>query len=250
MTAPQELFDPRPQDRPEPGRLAGDADQDGWPRLVAAKEPRGVVYTRSWVAELVLDLAGYRVDRDLASLRAVEPAAGEGALLLPMIRRLVASVRAHGGTLSGARDAIRAYELDAATAARLTDLVGRQLRDCGVRAGQARDLAAGWVRTGDYLLDPQRGHRADVVVDNPRISGTTMSQQRRWRRTGACTRRWWAGGTSMSDSSKRAFGSSPTAGSSASFQGACTGEFAGHSMRSASPGIPVPGCRGRDSRRY
>lgn len=167
MTAPQELFDLRPQDGPEPGRPAGDADQDGLPRLIAAKEPRGVVFTRSWVAELILDLVGYRVDKALASLRAVEPAAGEGAFLLPMVRRLVASVRAHGGMLSGAREAIRAYELDAATAARLTDLVERQLRDLGVRTGLARDLAAGWVRTGDYLLDSQREHRADVVVGNP-----------------------------------------------------------------------------------
>ena len=167
MTAPQGLFDMRPLDGPETGRPAADVGHYDSPLLVPAKEPRGIIYTRSWVAELILDLVGYRVDGALASLRAVEPAAGEGAFLLPMVRRLVASVQAHGGDLSGAREAIRAYELDAITAARLTDLVQRQLRDLGVRTRQARDLAAGWVRVGDYLLDSHQDRRPDVVVGNP-----------------------------------------------------------------------------------
>ena len=62
---------------------------------------------------------------------------------------------------------IRAYELDAVTAARAIDLVDRQLRDVGVSAREARDLAAGWVRVGDYLLDSQHDRRADVVIGNP-----------------------------------------------------------------------------------
>ena len=40
---------------------------DALPHLVAAKEPRGVVYTRPWVVDLILDLAGYRADEDLAA---------------------------------------------------------------------------------------------------------------------------------------------------------------------------------------
>ncbi|MGH9307612.1 MAG: hypothetical protein ACRD0I_12125, partial [Acidimicrobiales bacterium] len=57
---------------------------------------RGVVYTKSWVVDLILDLAGYRPTADLAALYAVEPAAGEGAFLVPMIRRLLESIAIHG----------------------------------------------------------------------------------------------------------------------------------------------------------
>jgi hypothetical protein len=52
-------------------------------------ESKGVVYTKRWVVDLLLDLAGYTVDKNLIETLAVEPAAGEGAFLGPMIERLV-----------------------------------------------------------------------------------------------------------------------------------------------------------------
>jgi adenine-specific DNA-methyltransferase len=42
----------------------------------------GEVFTQQWVVELILDLAGYTPDRDLADLLAVEPACGGGAFLI------------------------------------------------------------------------------------------------------------------------------------------------------------------------
>ena len=41
----------------------------------------GEIFTRRWIVELILDLAGYDADRDLASMTAVEPACGAGAAL-------------------------------------------------------------------------------------------------------------------------------------------------------------------------
>lgn len=167
MTAFQGSFDLRLPEVAGTDQQAADSIPEGAARLVAAREPRGVVYTRAWVVELILNLVGYRADRHLASYMAIEPSAGEGAFLLPMVRRLVASVRAHGGSLSEARNSIRAYELDAVTAARAIGLVDRWLRNAGVSAREARDLAAGWVQTGDYLLDAQQDRRAHFVVGNP-----------------------------------------------------------------------------------
>jgi len=167
MTASQEFFELRLPEALRPGQPVVGGLPESSPPFVPAKEPRGVVYTRSWVVELILDLVGYRADRELASFNAVEPSAGEGAFLLPMVRRLVASVRAHGGQLSRARDSILAYELDAVAAARAIDLVDQQLRDLGVGAVEARDLATGWVRVGDYLLDSRHDRRADIIVGNP-----------------------------------------------------------------------------------
>ena len=51
----------------------------------------GVVHTKSWVGELVVDLAGYVPDRRLAELVALEPSAGDGA----MVHRLVQSCERH-----------------------------------------------------------------------------------------------------------------------------------------------------------
>lgn len=116
---------------------------------------------------MILDLAGYRADEDLAARYAVEPSAGEGAFLVPMVRRLLASLTVHGRKLSDARESIHAYELDADSAARAAQLVGRELREHGASMLEAREVAEGWVSVGDYLLASPPDRRADLVVGNP-----------------------------------------------------------------------------------
>jgi hypothetical protein len=82
-----------------------------------AREAKGVVYTKPWVVDLILDLVGYRADADLATLVAVEPSAGEGAFLVLMVRRLLASLQLHGRSIEEAKRALLAYELDGEAAA-------------------------------------------------------------------------------------------------------------------------------------
>lgn len=137
------------------------------PLLALPKESAGVVYTLSWVVDLILDLAGYTSDRDLAACHAVEPSAGEGAFLVPMIRRVLQSVKTHKRPLSDARDSIRAYELDVESARRATGLAEQELHNHGLAEDEARDLAGGWVRVGDYLMESSKDRRADFVVGNP-----------------------------------------------------------------------------------
>ena len=43
----------------------------------------GAVFTRRWVVELILDLAGYTPDKDLGGMVAVEPSCGAGAFWFP-----------------------------------------------------------------------------------------------------------------------------------------------------------------------
>ena len=64
----------------------------------------GAVFTRRWVVELILDLAGYTSERDLAAHRAIEPACGSGAFLGPMVERLAHSCRLHGRQITEAGD--------------------------------------------------------------------------------------------------------------------------------------------------
>lgn len=137
------------------------------PRLVSlALEPKGVVYTREWVVELLLDLAEYRSDSNLVDALAVEPAAGDGAFLGPMIERLLASCRSFGRPISDCRRSLIAYELDAASADRACAFVIGKLTGSGVSKRDAEVLATGWVRTGDYLFEAD-SVEADFVIGNP-----------------------------------------------------------------------------------
>lgn len=142
----------------------------GWidlPGLTVVNEPKGVVYTRGWVVDLILDLAGYRASEDLAARYAVEPSAGDGAFLLPMIRRLLDSVEKHGRSLDEAGSALHAYELDQQSAARAISLAVAELVRRGTDVRTAETIAHGWVTVADYLLESPSDRKADLVVGNP-----------------------------------------------------------------------------------
>jgi hypothetical protein len=129
-------------------------------------EPKGVVYTKRWVVELLLNLAGYRSEINLVDAFAVEPAAGDGAFLGPMVERLMDSCEKHGRPLSDCRDSLVAYELDDESADRARAFVVGVLTNRGVKRPLADRLAAGWVRTGDYLFEAVMA-QADFVIGNP-----------------------------------------------------------------------------------
>ena len=81
----------------------------------------GVVYTKRWVVELMLDLAGYTADHDLQSLTVIEPAAGDGSFVLPMIERLVESCRLNDLSVGATHYSLRAFELNPLRAAIKTE---------------------------------------------------------------------------------------------------------------------------------
>jgi hypothetical protein len=129
-------------------------------------EVKGVVYTKRWVVDLLLDLSGYREELNLVDAVAVEPAAGEGAFLGPMVERLIRSCHRLGRPLLDCRDSLIAYELDDRSADHARALAVRVLGELGVPGAVAEDLAVSWVRTGDYLFEGG-GSEADFVIGNP-----------------------------------------------------------------------------------
>jgi len=133
---------------------------------IGVAEPKGVVYTKRWVVELLLDLAGYTAGANLVDAVAVEPSAGEGAFLAPMIERLADSCRRLGRPISDCRHSLVAYELDEGSAHRARKLAVEVLSKHGVKASPAEGLAESWVRTGDYLFDSM-AVEADFVIGNP-----------------------------------------------------------------------------------
>ena len=75
-------------------------------------EKLGIVYTKPWVVNLMLDLAGFLPSEDLGILVTIEPAAGDGSFLVPMVERLVDSCRIHGREIASCEKALVAFELD------------------------------------------------------------------------------------------------------------------------------------------
>ena len=138
-----------------------------FPKAGIPGEPKGVVYTKPWVVELLLDLAGYRPEANLVDALAIEPAAGEGAFLIQMARRLVASCRRQERPLADCRGSIIAYEIDDASAEAARRAVIDALKEGRISGETAEELAASWVRTADYLLDAFRLPQADFVMGNP-----------------------------------------------------------------------------------
>ncbi|HRF60679.1 MAG TPA: Eco57I restriction-modification methylase domain-containing protein [Fimbriimonadaceae bacterium] len=135
---------------------------------LCVREKSGVVYTKRWVVELLLDLAGYLPEKALAGELLVEPSAGDGSFLLGAVARLIESCLLHKTPLIESKAAIIAYELDAASADRARRSVSDLLLGAGAKEGDADVLVDSWIRTGDYLLE-SRGMRskADFVIGNP-----------------------------------------------------------------------------------
>jgi adenine-specific DNA-methyltransferase len=129
-------------------------------------EAKGVVYTKRWVVELLLDLAGFRYENNLVDALAVESSAGDGAFLGPMIERLLDSCRRLGKPLSACRESLIAYELADESAIRARSLAAGILTGHGVKQALAEELAGSWVRTGDYLFEATN-IEADFVIGNP-----------------------------------------------------------------------------------
>lgn len=139
----------------------------GYPEASFPAERRGAVYTRPWVVELVLDLAGYSPEMNLVDAVAIEPAAGQGAFLVPMTRRLVASCARQRRPLMDCLNSLVAYEIDSLSARRVESAVVSAIASFGVGGDVASGLAASWVKTGDFLFEAPHLREADFVVGNP-----------------------------------------------------------------------------------
>lgn len=148
----------------------------------------GLVLTKPHVVDLILDLVDYRAERPLASTRLLEPACGHGAFLLPVVDRLASAATRDGIPGQDLMEAIRAFDIEEEHVQTSRAVVIDRLLTFGFPWGLARELALGWVRTGDFLLadlDPV----FDVVIGNPpyirieQVSAPLLSEYRSRFRT-------------------------------------------------------------------
>lgn len=149
----------------------------------------GEIFTRRWVADTILDLVGYRTTTNLADSVIVEPSCGTGAFLGPIIERLIDS--AHGEvSFEALAGCIQAFDLLDHHVQTSRELAVIQLIERGCDPDLAAELAQGWVRTADFLLDDGE-LSVDFAVGNPpyiRIEdlepNTARTYRERWSTMG------------------------------------------------------------------
>ncbi len=134
---------------------------------LSAPRQAGVVYTKPWMVELVLDLAGYLPEKRLADMVAMEPSAGDGAFLSAMVRRLVESCLQHGISLNKAASALQAFEIDSVAAEKSVEVVRETLVSLRVPSSTAEKLSRSWIKVGDFLEASLSFPIADFIIGNP-----------------------------------------------------------------------------------
>src|SRR5215212_6627588 len=153
-------------------RTTKDAVREEETVTLSYQPSHGSVYTRPWVTNFVLDLAGYTADRNLVDAVAIEPACGDGEFLEAMVRRLSDSCRRQGRPLKDCSQSLVASDIDPD----VVDASRRRVEDVLLQAGweaeESREAVRGWIRAADFLLDPtvelmQLAGGADFVLGNP-----------------------------------------------------------------------------------
>jgi hypothetical protein len=134
--------------------------------LRASGETHGVVLTKPHIVELILDLAGYTEQRDLASLQFLEPACGQGAFVLPAVHRLLRSAKQHNRSIDTLDSSVLAIDVAPSQVEQTRSKLAALLRKEGIPSRIAQRLLKKWIVCGDFLLLPLSAP-FDVIVGNP-----------------------------------------------------------------------------------
>ncbi len=134
----------------------------------ASNEARGAIFTRGEVVDFILDLVGYKPDIELSEMSILEPSFGGGDFLVPIIKRLIASLKRSNGNLSVNKlsDCIRAVELHGDTYWSTRAVIVTELTNAGFDDKEADLLVDKWLVFGDFLLVPLE-FNFDFIVGNP-----------------------------------------------------------------------------------
>ncbi|MBX9245504.1 Eco57I restriction-modification methylase domain-containing protein [Actinotalea ferrariae] len=133
----------------------------------SAHDKLGAVFTRRWIVDMVLDIAGYTATLPLARHTALEPACGSGAFVAAMAQRLLDSCRVFGDDIRAATGAIVAVDIDHRAVAQSRAAVEGVLIAGGESQETATMLSRVWVRQGDFLTLAESLQKVRWVVGNP-----------------------------------------------------------------------------------
>lgn len=160
--------------RPYPVKLADDESVDyleaGYgPKsggAIGLTEGIGAVYTRRWMVELVLDVAGYTVEAPILDRVLCEPSCGHGSFLAVIAERIAkAAIASNRTSYNDLAPRVIAYDIEEDSVTESVIRVTEALSDAGIDPDLSQRVAESWVRQGDFLLSfiPP----VDYVVGNP-----------------------------------------------------------------------------------
>ena len=126
----------------------------------------GVVYTRTWVVDLILDMIGFTADKPLWKMKAIEPSCGEGSFLSRMTER-IAKTASNDGVLDAETlyGCVVAFDIDEDSVNASMAAVADVLMQYGLLESDALSVAKKWVHQKDYLLAEPLS--VDFVIGNP-----------------------------------------------------------------------------------
>lgn len=129
-------------------------------------EHPGVVYTREWVVNLILDIAGYTNDNALWQKVIVEPSCGHGSFIKEIVNRLLKTAQ-RDNVLDKAhlKKCIKGFDLDNDSVEMCRSIVKEELMQYGLSQEDALELSYEWIVCDDYLL--HKTVPADYVIGNP-----------------------------------------------------------------------------------
>lgn len=125
----------------------------------------GVVYTKRWVVDMILDLVGYVPGAGIADKVVVEPSCGRGAFMVAIAERLADEVASRELGWGHIKDAVRGYDVDPGSVKETACAVSAALVAKGCPESMSVSLAEGWLICGDFLLG--NIEPCDFVVGNP-----------------------------------------------------------------------------------
>lgn len=132
----------------------------------ASGEERGAVHTRPEVAEFVLDAVGWLKACPLESFRLLEPSAGEGDFLLPVVERLISRVSPDDMAIG---NCLCAIEVNRAALQVCRDRIESLLREHRWSLNAVRLLLDRWLVHDDFLAVPLDGAFSHIVGNPPYI---------------------------------------------------------------------------------
>ncbi|MCL2655198.1 MAG: Eco57I restriction-modification methylase domain-containing protein [Coriobacteriia bacterium] len=146
----------------------------------------GVIFTRQWVVELMLDCCGYVPENDLVSKRIVEPSCGRGAFLFPLVNRLLQSLKKHDQSPELLKNSLLAFEVDPTNLDYCRLKLHDQLLEFGIDEALCKEILDSWLFEEDYLTNGQLGTVDFVIGNPPYIRGTELEAENRTTYVKAC----------------------------------------------------------------
>lgn len=134
-----------------------------------ATEPNAEIFTPPEVVGYMLAAVEKNRDQPLSFRdKTLEPSAGDGAFVRPLVRKIANSFKQTGLPWSNSAldGSLRAFEVNPSLAGKLRGIVSDELVAAGCPAGRAGKLVSLWIREEDFLA-ADLPFEFDIVVGNP-----------------------------------------------------------------------------------